>query len=295
MSNLLHEYDKYNYWEIQLTELPTRGIFYNKDANIRIRPLSVLEIKLLATFQEATATAICNELLQKCTILNNIELKDLYLPDRNYLVFWIRLNSFTSFNGFNITIPHCRYCGEKIEHELKLDKIDFDYLDNGYVNSVYLKDLGKTIETMIPDFTYSNIELNDDIALVAANINLNIPFASKYKFVANLTALDFAILSSHIEKYKCGIKTELNIECKHCNAFNTIRMQINDKNLFAKMDLIQILEMITQIAKYSNLQITNDWTWVEVEIEQTVINKMIKDEQAANQRQMSNLNAMNMH
>ena len=48
-------------------ELPSRGIFYNKNARIKVRTMSVLEVKFLATYKEQTATRICNEIINKCT------------------------------------------------------------------------------------------------------------------------------------------------------------------------------------------------------------------------------------
>lgn len=66
-----------------------------------------------------------------------------------------------------------------------------------------------------------------------------------------------------------------------------VKIEINDQNLFSNVDLSQVLETITRIAKYSNLQITNDWSWVEVEIEQQIINKMIDEENQANQKEIA--------
>ena len=64
MQSSVYNYDRFNYWEIYTEELPSRGIFYKKDARIRVRTMSVLEVKFLATYMEATATRICNEILK---------------------------------------------------------------------------------------------------------------------------------------------------------------------------------------------------------------------------------------
>ena len=72
-------------------ELPSRGIFYNKNARIKVRTMSVLEVKFLATYKEQTATRICNEIINKCTILENLKIEDLLLPDRDYIIFGLGL------------------------------------------------------------------------------------------------------------------------------------------------------------------------------------------------------------
>ena len=58
------------------------------------------------------------------------------------------------------------------------------------------------------------------------------------------------------------------------------------------LDLLRdILEKITQIAKYSNLTITNEWSWVEVELEMQIINNMIQEENEANKKQLQNVSS----
>ena len=69
----MHTYDKYNFWQIKLEDLPSRGLFYPEDATIKIRSLTVLEVKFLATLMPQTATGVCNELLEKCTIIENMK------------------------------------------------------------------------------------------------------------------------------------------------------------------------------------------------------------------------------
>ena len=90
----LHNYDNFNFWQLDLNEFPSRGRLYPKNTKIKARSMSVLEVKFLATLSPQNATLICNELLEKCTILENIKYEDLLLADREFIIFWIRLNSF---------------------------------------------------------------------------------------------------------------------------------------------------------------------------------------------------------
>ena len=45
----MHNYDNYNYWQVDPYELPTRGLMYPKNVKIKIRAMTVLEVKFLAT------------------------------------------------------------------------------------------------------------------------------------------------------------------------------------------------------------------------------------------------------
>lgn len=283
----LHNYDNFNFWQLDLNEFPSKGRLYPKNAKIKARSMSVLEVKFLATLTPQNATSICNELLEKCTILENLKYEDLILADREFIIFWIRLNSFISGNGFNVTIPECSLCKEPITHTIKLMDLEFIYLDHPFVNKVLLPDLGLKLPLKMPKYEDSIYKIRDDIDEVCLWIDSDNTMEEKYRFVSNLTANDFMTLKSHIDNNYCGVKKEFTIYCPKCHKAHNIKIDINDQNLFNNVDLSQILETITKIAKYSNLQITNDWSWVEVEVEQQIINKMIEEENQANQKEIA--------
>ena len=283
----LHNYDNFNFWQLDLNEFPSKGRLYPKNAKIKARSMSVLEVKFLATLTPQNATSICNELLEKCTILENLKYEDLILADREFIIFWIRLNSFISGNGFNVTIPECSLCKEPITHTIKLMDLEFIYLDHPFVNKVLLPDLNLKLPLKMPKYEDSIYRIRDDIDEVCLWIDSGNTMEEKYRFISNLTANDFMILKSHIDDNYCGVKKEFTIYCPKCHKPHNIKIDINDQNLFNNVDLSQILETITKIAKYSNLQITNDWSWVEVEVEQQIINKMIEEENQANQKEIA--------
>ena len=113
----------------------------------------------------------------------------------------------------------------------------------------------------------------------------------KYAFLSNLTAYDFLSLKQAIDNNYCGVVKEIDIPCPKCGKLHPVKITINDDNLFNSVNLMQVLETITRIAKYANLQITNDWTWVEVEVEQQIINKMIQEENEANKKELAQAKA----
>ena len=286
-----HNYDNYNYWEIDLNEMPSRGALYPKNTKIKLRSLSVLEIKLLATLTEKNSTNICNELLSKCLILENLPIEKLTLADRMFLIFWIRLNSFISSNGFIVNIPECSNCKSKIEHNIKLLDLNFKYLDHPLKKSVFLPDLAVKIPLRVPLYNDSKIKTDDDLEMVSLWIDTDNTLEEKYNFLSNLTAFDYITLKNAIDYNYFGVIDELEIECPNCKMKHPVKIVINDNNLFNAINLMDVLETITRIAKYANLQITNDWSWIEVEVEQQIINKMVKEEEEFNRKETAKAKA----
>lgn len=283
-------YNKYNYWTITLDELPTRGIFYNRNAIIKLRGLSVMEVKFLATYQPSIATEICNEILTKCAYFENITLQDLYLPDRMYLIFWIRNNSFSNRNGYTIEINECKHCKNKYTHNVKLEDFEVKQLDN-FKPSVYLPDLDIELPLCIPKFDDSLYKPEDDIQTAALYINTTNSYMERLKFVENLSAKDYATLSSVLANNYCGFQDIFEVECPNCKGISYVMIKIFDDNMFSFVKLFDILETITRISKYANLQITNDWSWIEVEIEQEIINKLAKEEEEEGKKELSKAKA----
>lgn len=281
-----YSYNQYNYWCIKPEELPTRGLYYSDNIKIKIRGMTVMEVKFLATYQEAIATEICNEILSKCVILENITLEELYLPDRMYLIFWIRNNSFTNRNGYKLHIKSCEHCKEPYDTNITLEEFQIKYLDK-FDDSVFLPDANITLPLTIPLFKDSLCKPADDVQGAALYINSTNSYADRCKFVENLSALDYAVLYNHIVQNSCGFQELFELRCPHCGGVSHIILKINDENLFSSVRLAEVLETITRICKYSHLQITNDWSWVEVEIEQEVINKLIREEEEQNRKEIA--------
>ena len=285
----------FNYWTLEPYELPSRGLYYPKDFEIRIRPLNVSEVKYLATLNSENATKVCNEILLRCIELKNITYNDIVLADREYMAFWIRCNSFTQNSGYTITVPHCKGCKEEVQKEIRLESFKTVYVKSD-VKEVYLPDIGATISLKQPRIAdlheYCSMPNPDEtIREYAMYLDSDNTIDEKYSFILKLTAYDFAILKDSIDQIHCGMHNELNIECPRCHALNPVKLIINDMSLFGATKLTDILTTITHIAKYAHLQIDNDWPWVEVELEQKIVNDMIEQENKETNKAMSKANA----
>lgn len=290
MSIAQYSYSNYNYWTIPLHELPTRGVFYNKNTVIKLRGLSVMEVKFLATYQPVIATEICNEILAKCAYLENISLEEILLPDRTYLIFWIRNNSFSNRNGYGIEIKQCEHCKESYKHNIRLEDFQIKQLDN-FIDNVYLPDTGINLPLCIPKFSDSLYKVEDEIETGALYIDTPNSFEDKKRFIENLSAKDYAILNSTLNNNYCGFQDLFEIQCPYCKGVTHIMIKMHDDNMFSFVKLFDILETITRISKYANLQITNDWSWIEVEMEQEVINKLAKEEEEQGKKELAKAKA----
>lgn len=280
MNPAQYSYDKYNYWNIPLSELPTCGKFYPKNAIIKMRSMSVLDVKFLATYRPELATEVCNELLFKCSYLENIKLEDLYLPDRIYLIFWIRNNSFTNGSSYIFDIKECPHCNNSYKAEIKLSDFNIKFLKNNFISKVFLEDYNVELPITIPKFNDSLYKPTSYIEEMALWVNLDIPYEQKCKFVENMSGLDSDTLYNTIKNNFCGFDNTFQIHCPHCGGTIPVKIELSDDNLFTYFPLDNILERIARICKYAHLQITNDWSWPEVEVMERVINKIYKEEEA---------------
>ena len=61
-----------NYWKIEFNDLPSLGQYYDSNTEIRIRTMTVRDVKYLATFNKSNAITITNELLNRCLKLKHL-------------------------------------------------------------------------------------------------------------------------------------------------------------------------------------------------------------------------------
>ena len=200
-----------NYWKLDLKELPTMGKLYPEGTVIKIRPLNVQEIKYLATICEENATDIINEILEKCVLLKNIEFEDIFLGDRTYLAFWVRINSFTKNSGYDINIKECDKCKNPYTTNIKLTDFEEKYITED-PQEIDLPDAGITLKLKYP--TIRDLEVKCEDKEVEKFIR-HIDVADKNvvileQFIRGLSALDYSIMKNTIDKMEIGTATHLH-------------------------------------------------------------------------------------
>ena len=256
-----------NYWKLDLKELPTMGKLYPEGTIIKIRPLNVQEIKYLATICEENATDIINEILEKCVLLKNIEFEDIFLGDRTYLAFWVRINSFTKNSGYDINIKECDKCKNPYTTNIKLTDFEEKYITED-PQEIDLPDAGITLKLKYP--TIRDLEVKCEDKEVEKFIR-HIDVADKNvvimeQFIRGLSALDYSIMKNSIDKMEIGFSNQVTIYCPLCGQPHTYTIEYTDMGLLGSVNIFEILEMTLRIAKSMNYQIMDDMPWMEVEI-----------------------------
>ena len=268
-----------NYWKLDLKELPTMGKLYPEGTVIKIRPLNVQEIKYLATICEENATDIINEILEKCVLLKNIEFDDIFLGDRTYLAFWVRINSFTKNSGYDINIKECDKCKNPYTTNIKLTDFEEKYITEDQ-QEIDLPDAGITLKLKYP--TIRDLEVKCEDKEVEKFIR-HIDVADKNvvileQFIRGLSALDYSIMKNTIDKMEIGFSNQVTIYCPLCGQPHTYTIEYTDMGLLGSVNIFEILEMTLRIAKSMNYQIMDDMPWMEVEILQEAANKIDEEE-----------------
>lgn len=268
-----------NYWKLDLKELPTMGKLYPEGTIIKIRPLNVQEIKYLATICEENATDIINEILEKCVLLKNIEFEDIFLGDRTYLAFWVRINSFTKNSGYDINIKECDKCKNPYTTNIKLTDFEEKYITED-PQEIDLPDAGITLKLKYP--TIRDLEVKCEDKEVEKFIR-HIDVADKNvvileQFIRGLSALDYSIMKNAIDKMEIGFSNQVTIYCPLCGQPHTYTIEYTDMGLLGSVNIFEILEMTLRIAKSMNYQIMDDMPWMEVEILQEAANKIDEEE-----------------
>lgn len=268
-----------NYWKLDLKELPTMGKLYPEGTVIKIRPLNVQEIKYLATICEENATDIINEILEKCLLLKNIEFEDIFLGDRTYLAFWVRINSFTKNSGYDINIKECDKCKNPYTTNIKLTDFEEKYITED-PQEIDLPDAGITLKLKYP--TIRDLEVKCEDKEVEKFIR-HIDVADKNvvileQFIRGLSALDYSIMKNTIDKMEIGFSNQVTIYCPLCGQPHTYTIEYTDMGLLGSVNIFEILEMTLRISKSMNYQIMDDMPWMEVEILQEAANKIDEEE-----------------
>ena len=180
---------EYNYVEINKSFFPTRCLNYSPDAKIEVRMLSVGDAKLLAMIEEHNATSILNQIVKRCTRFTNLTFDELYVADRDYLLFYIRSGSFVAAdNAFKFKIEKCDNCKMPATFDIKLDSIQLDEIKSF---SKTFSMLDQVIEIRPPRMRDKQYSLKDlELTRLLNYTNLVEVFGSDESAITNVLQLD---------------------------------------------------------------------------------------------------------
>lgn len=274
-----------NYWLIPNEDLPSLCKLYNENTKIYCKMLSVMDLKYLSTINEENAEHITNGILEHCLKLEGITYEDLLLADREYLLFWLRINSFSKNNTFENEI-FCQKCQTTFKYNINFSQFEIYHLTI-MPHTLDLPDCGVKLYLSYP--TVRELKRKNDDAEIQTFLR-HLRFTEYdddliVNFLKGLSAFDYTVLKNAIDEMAIGFDKELKIYCPRCNAEHIYKVEIDENGVLGKINVMEIMEAILKICKYTNFQIPDNMPWWEVEVAQEVTNKIALEEQQELDRQ----------
>lgn len=221
-----------NVWPIE--DLPSKYRLYPEGTQLFGRPLKVMEIKMLSTLNADNLNFVINDVLRRC--VTGFQIEDLTVPDKLYLIFWLRANTYKD-SGYTIDficpVDGCKTAG-KYEFELSTLKVNYisDKLDE---NKEHILPSGKKIkvhtmrvsdELRVANFIKQNSKsahsFDSDLLHVASIISeidgKKVGIIEAYDFVASGSTdpRDYAFIISYMNYFDFGVDPETPVKCVKC-------------------------------------------------------------------------------
>ena len=279
----------HNYLEIKMDELPSRGKAYSKAAQIRGHFLTIADVKFISLITPENASPIIDSVLRRCFKFKNLPYESLLLCDRQYLIFWLRANSYLTENGYQINIKKCSCCGQGYTGNIGLDDININYLEHG-IEPIVLPQSRIHVSLKMP--TVKSLKYKDeDKKLEHALRMLDVDTMDARDFIQELSAYVYTYLLDYCSSINVGFDMHFRPVCPHCHTENEVCAEIGEENYFASHDLHDILKMTTYITKNVGVQIPDTMTWPELETLRDVSDEIVKAENEENAKQESKAKA----
>lgn len=267
---------EYNYVEVNKSFFPTKCVDYPADAKIETRMFTVSDVKLIGMMDANNVQDIVKELLRRCCRLTNLTIDDLYLADRDYLLFWLRSGSFISQNGYTFKVEACQHCNQPITVNMSLNDLELDFATITHQTKT-IHDVD--IEFRLPRVKDKQYKLQDvELSKILNHTNLVEIYGDVKSALTEILSWDaysYVMLNNIVDSMHCGIKEEFYTTCPKCKQPILITWHFNDTDVLNKIDLKILLTNIVNIAKYSHYQITDDMLYAEVELIAQIVSEMI--------------------
>ena len=227
---------KDNYYPI--TDLPSKFKLYPEGTKLLGRPLKVLELKLLSTMNVENANSVINDILRKT--IRGIDVNDILMPDKLYLVFWLRHNTYKD-SGYKVGFE-CKKCDSESTYSFSLEDLTVKYLPDNFdpMAEIKLPISGHSItisyqkvkdENAIERFKESIksnplLTINDELIAVANSINTvdgkEHSLRDKYEYVLDMIPGDYSRLETEVKKLDIGINPDIKVTCDKCGGITPV-------------------------------------------------------------------------
>lgn len=250
-------------------DLPSVGLFYDKEYNITLNQLSLGQYKELMR---------CNERYFKHNILNvlseivetdGLDVESMYYGDVIALLMWYKCNSSIDTNlKFGIK---CSSCGNRVEFNVNLGEFDIRTIE-GYDRGVKLPS-GKFLE--FSPKTFMEYEKSTNPIEHICNI---FKYLTPYE-VDDMDIDDFIYLNDFVSNFNMGFKYIGKTTCRFCKKEYDVKLDADYNYIFKHVDYSTIISNILHISKFTNYKFTNDEDLFDYETSVNTVSEMIKKEE----------------
>lgn len=225
---------------IEIKDLPSRFKLYPEGTRIFGRPMKLSEVKKLTFMNEDNYNDLLRFILSSC--VKGIDIDEIYLADKLYLIFWLRANTYKNANF--VTSYTCEHCDRKSEYKFDVGNFEINYLSDDFAmepltllgrNTVLTFDLPKikdeeNVRHFQEVLKNGVVRYDDDTITMAGMIKtidgslVNIRKACEFITSLENEPENYAYLASHILSFDFGIVPVINATCNHidCKKVNQI-------------------------------------------------------------------------
>jgi hypothetical protein len=217
--------------------LPSRGKLGYPEV-VSIKPYRVREEKYIAAITSERFNEMTLKVLSS-VIETEINIEDLSLSDRNYILLWERVNSY--YPELESTVK-CPNCGRKSTTVINLEGLPVTSIPPNYEEpvTITLPDSGDSIgcrllrirdEMNIDKYlsTSKDPEIDDWVVRYAASIvkeDLK-SLGEKIMYCDGLSSKDFMEIRSFQNKYFHGVDNKVTFTCKKCGESSNVPIPFN--------------------------------------------------------------------
>ena len=218
-------------------DLPSKCKFYSlpdPGSNVSVRPMTFEDEKAIATIKKSDRMNPINYLLSRC--VNNLNINELLLMDKMYLLYKIREVSYGPEYEVNITCPKCNSDSEvKIDiSKLLLNEVPDDLTDPREVTLPAIKKNAIVRFPRLKEEKYLNFIENKNVQFWRFIESIDGHSDKKVisKVLDKLPLGDMHVLISELTKAEYGLDSKINYICGDCAGETVVDIPIGE-NFFS--------------------------------------------------------------
>lgn len=209
--------------------LPSKGKFYSSKGKVTIKPLTFEEEqKILASSKDGTD--VINLLIRNC--VEGVDVDDLVIFDRYYLLLKIREASYGPDYKFSVVCPHCdseAHSEINLAEGLNITEVEDDVTDP---RSFTLPRLGVECEVKFPRVRDEHYIADTESAVkntyrFVKSINGNDDPVFITKALKRMSIVDMKTIVKEINRGEYGVDPRFVLECPSCGKSTTMAIPMD--------------------------------------------------------------------